>query len=171
MSTSTLAAPATTTYPKTSKESHDENVAFAQQNNLPMVNITGNTFPVKNVLYAMGGRWNKELKVQQVPQHRAVEAQALADRFAPKPKVAKPVTAKVAAPVKAKVEKPASVKAPHNTEVNLILRATTMVEMLAKLAADVGLVAGEDELLKGAHISIVAARMGIQSATKALKGE
>ncbi len=167
MSTTTL--PQVQTFTQTPKEAHDENVAFATANNLPYVDITGNTFPVKNVLFAMGGRWNKELKVQQVPQHRAVEAQTLADRFAPKPKVAKVETvkpAKVSKPVKAKAEKPA-----HNTDANLILRTETLVEVIGKLADDVGMVAGEDTLLKAAHISIIAARMGIEKALKGLKAE
>ncbi len=165
--TATLAAPVT--YEKSSKESHDENVLFATQNNLPYVTITGNTFPCKNVLWALGGRWNRELKVQEVPSHRAAEAQTIADKFAPKPKVAKPIVAKVAKP--AKVEKAPKKGAAHNSDANLLLRTTTMIEMLNSLAADVGLVTGDDELLKAAHISIVAARMGIQSALKGLSGE
>ncbi len=167
MSTSTLAAPVT--HEKTAKESNLENVSFATANNLPMVAITGNTFPIRGVLYAFGGKWDKDAKAWMVPQHKAVEAQGIADKYAPKPKVAKVETvkpAKVSKPVKAKAEKPA-----HNTDANLILRTETLVEVIGKLADDVGMVAGEDTLLKAAHISIIAARMGIEKALKGLKAE
>jgi len=173
METATLAAPATQVYEKTAKESHDENVLFAQQNNLPYIAITGNTFPCNNALWAMGGRWNRDLKVQEVPQHRAAEAQALADRFAPKPKVVKPVVAKV---VKAKVAKPVAVKVPAKVEAvphggNLIGRGEVLLRMIGKLETDVDATRGDDELLRAALVSLTAARMGIDSALKGLKGE
>lgn len=39
-----------------------------------MTKITGNTFPVKDELKAMGGRWNAKDKVWEVPSDRAEEA-------------------------------------------------------------------------------------------------
>jgi hypothetical protein len=39
--------------------------------------ITGNTFPVKDALKAMGARWDSYSKGWMVPSHRAAEAQAL----------------------------------------------------------------------------------------------
>lgn len=40
----------------------------------PTVLITGNTFPVKGHLYAIGGRWNRVLKGWDVPAERETEA-------------------------------------------------------------------------------------------------
>jgi hypothetical protein len=40
--------------------------------------ITGNTFPVKDQLKALGGRWDAESKGWRVPADKAVEAQELA---------------------------------------------------------------------------------------------
>jgi hypothetical protein len=39
--------------------------------------ITGNTFPVKDKLKALGGRWNPEAKGWDVPADKAEEAKAL----------------------------------------------------------------------------------------------
>lgn len=39
--------------------------------------ITGNTYPVKDELKALGGRWNAERKAWMVPADRADEARAL----------------------------------------------------------------------------------------------
>jgi hypothetical protein len=48
-----------------------------------IVLITGNTYPVKDQLRAMGGRWNPEAKGWMVPAARADEARRLVGR-APK---------------------------------------------------------------------------------------
>lgn len=40
--------------------------------------ITGNTFPVKDQLKALGGRWDAGAKGWRVPADKAVEAQELA---------------------------------------------------------------------------------------------
>lgn len=42
-----------------------------------MVPIAGNTFPVKEQLKALGGRWNPKQKVWMVPASRADEARGL----------------------------------------------------------------------------------------------
>jgi hypothetical protein len=42
-----------------------------------MVAITGNTFPVKDAIKALGGRWNADAKAWMVPPAKAAEAQAL----------------------------------------------------------------------------------------------
>lgn len=39
--------------------------------------ITGNTFPVKEQLKALGARWNKDAKGWEVPAEKAEEAKAL----------------------------------------------------------------------------------------------
>ena len=41
------------------------------------VAITGNTFPVKDALKALGGRWNGDEKAWMVPESKATEARAL----------------------------------------------------------------------------------------------
>ena len=41
--------------------------------------IIGNTFPVKEQLKAMGGRWNPDERGWEVPSDKAAEAQALVD--------------------------------------------------------------------------------------------
>ena len=42
-----------------------------------MTAITGNTFPVKDQLKALGGRWNAEAKAWMVPDAKADEARRL----------------------------------------------------------------------------------------------
>lgn len=42
-----------------------------------MTPITGNTFPVKDQLKALGGRWDATAKAWNVPEERAEEARAL----------------------------------------------------------------------------------------------
>lgn len=41
------------------------------------VKITGNTFPVKDAIRGLGGKWNAAEKAWYVPDDRAAEAQAL----------------------------------------------------------------------------------------------
>jgi hypothetical protein len=43
------------------------------------VAITGNTYPVKDALRALGGRWNPTAKAWMVPAAKASEARALVD--------------------------------------------------------------------------------------------
>lgn len=52
------------------------------------VAITGNTFPVKEALKALGGRWDPGTKAWMVPAARAKEAWALVPPAASKPKPA-----------------------------------------------------------------------------------
>lgn len=51
-----------------------------------MVLITGNTFPVKEQLKALGGKWNSEQKGWEVPDDRAEEAKALVASAPAQPK-------------------------------------------------------------------------------------
>lgn len=46
-------------------------------NSSSTVAITGNTYPVREQLAALGGRWNPTTKAWMVPAARAAEAQAL----------------------------------------------------------------------------------------------
>lgn len=43
----------------------------------PMVAITGNTYPVKDALKSLGGRWNAEQKAWMVTEDKADEARRL----------------------------------------------------------------------------------------------
>lgn len=47
--------------------------------------ITGNTFPVKDQLKSMGGKWNAEQKGWEIPVNKQMEAQKLVNNA---PKVA-----------------------------------------------------------------------------------
>lgn len=42
-----------------------------------MKRISGNTYPVKEQIKALGGRWNKSANCWEVPDDKAEEAQAL----------------------------------------------------------------------------------------------
>lgn len=42
-----------------------------------MIAIQGNTYPVKDALKALGGRWDPDTKVWKVPDDKADEAKAL----------------------------------------------------------------------------------------------
>jgi len=55
------------------------------------VAITGNTYPVKDQIKALGGRWDGERKVWTVPADRAAQAQALV-ASAPRGYVARPAS-------------------------------------------------------------------------------
>jgi hypothetical protein len=57
------------------------NLEIHQKSGKPLVAIVGRTFTIRKVLWVMGGTFNKELKTYEVPEHTAVEAQALADRI------------------------------------------------------------------------------------------
>ena len=45
--------------------------------NAAKVTITGNTYPVKDAIKALGGRWNADAKGWDVPADKADEAKAL----------------------------------------------------------------------------------------------
>ena len=45
--------------------------------------ITGNTYPVKDRIKALGGRWNADLKAWMVPADKAAEAQRLVSGAGP----------------------------------------------------------------------------------------
>lgn len=48
-----------------------------RQGGVTMVAISGNTFPVKDELKALGGKWDADSKCWKVPDDKAQEAQAL----------------------------------------------------------------------------------------------
>ena len=45
-----------------------------------MIAITGNTYPVKDQIKALGGRWNSDRKAWMVPADKADQARALVSR-------------------------------------------------------------------------------------------
>lgn len=51
-----------------------------------MVLITGNTYPVKEQIKAMGGRWDADAKGWRVPADKAEEAMALVSATPKQPK-------------------------------------------------------------------------------------
>jgi hypothetical protein len=51
--------------------------AKTQMSKYTMVPIIGNTYPIKEKLKAMGGKWNSRDKVWTVPAHREEEALTL----------------------------------------------------------------------------------------------
>lgn len=52
-----------------------------------MIAITGNTYPVKDQLKALGGRWNGDRKAWMVPDDKADQARNLVSgASAPKPR-------------------------------------------------------------------------------------
>ncbi len=48
-----------------------------------MVLVTGNTYPVKDAIKALGGQWDRAAKGWRVPDDRAAEAFALVDAAGP----------------------------------------------------------------------------------------
>lgn len=60
------------------------NLEIHQKSGKPLVAIKGRTYNVRKVLWVMGGTYNGELKTYEVPEHNAVEAQALTDRIGAK---------------------------------------------------------------------------------------
>lgn len=149
----------TTTVPqKSAKEAHQENAEFAKTHGLPSVKIVGNTFPIKGLLFALGGKWDKDAQCWMVPQHTAVQAQAAANRFtkgtaefvkAEADKAAEKAKAQeakaAAAAEKAKAQPPKPAPAPKaakpampaaGTLNNLQIRTTALADMIAGFAKD-----------------------------------
>jgi hypothetical protein len=144
---------------KTAKEARIENQAFAHANNLPMVQIRGNSFPCRHVFYAFGGEYDKVAKIWSVPSHKAMEAQMIVNRFTPgteehakanppkvpvvKAEVVKPAPAATVvkttpppAPVKmAEVVKTTKPVAQSNLEARLTALATVSAKLLAEVEA------------------------------------
>jgi len=50
----------------------------------PLVPITGNTFPIRKLMWVLGGTWNKETKCWELPMHTAKKGQEAADSITEK---------------------------------------------------------------------------------------
>jgi hypothetical protein len=81
-----MAAQTTTqTNTKPNMTTIEENIAQNQtEDGDALVQIRGNTYPIREALKALGGRWNADDKVWEVPSSRAEEAKALANAQPPK---------------------------------------------------------------------------------------
>ena len=93
----------TKTFDRTARENRLAVLAHRDEHNLGMKALTGNTWPLKSMLYAYGSLWNKEAKALEVPEHVHAECQAAIDGYA----AAHPKTPKAA-----KVDRPAKVVTP-----------------------------------------------------------
>ncbi len=68
-----------------------------------MTAISGNTYPVKDAIRALGGKWNKDDKAWMVPDDKAEEARAL---VAQAPKSTMPVKDRIASAARKRGETP-----------------------------------------------------------------
>jgi len=57
--------------------------------NLPFEALTGNTFPVKGLIWTNGGKWDKETQCWMVPAQQREEVQAIVDKVSAKVEAAK----------------------------------------------------------------------------------
>lgn len=75
----------------TAHEARAESLAFAASQGLPSVIITGNTIPIRRLLWTWGGIYDRKYRQWSVPQHRAMEAQTIANRFTRTTPISAPV--------------------------------------------------------------------------------
>jgi hypothetical protein len=85
-------------YDTDARTARNRNLEIRDSQKLPPVAVQGNTFPLRGVLWALGGVWNKEQRCYLMPAHTAQEAQGIINDYAaahvkqPKaPKADKPV--------------------------------------------------------------------------------
>jgi len=83
-------ATASTNTTPTAHDVRAESLYFAASHGLPSVIITGNTIPIRRLLWTWGGTYDRKNRQWSVPQHRAMEAQTIANRFARKPSTSAP---------------------------------------------------------------------------------
>lgn len=82
MNTTAAVAASPVTYDRTAREARLEVLAKHKAENGSMVNLTGNTWPLKGFLYTRGSLWSKETKTLQVPSCVHAECQAAIDGYA-----------------------------------------------------------------------------------------
>lgn len=85
-----MSSPFIETFGLTESEFDDIQKQLNQPNTMTItadgpVQIRGNTYAIREELKALGGRWNPDDKVWEVPSRRAAEAQALVAKQPPKP--------------------------------------------------------------------------------------
>ena len=152
-----------TTYDRTASENRKLVIAHHKSVNGSMKALTGNTWPLKSMLFANGSLWNKELKVVEVPAHVYEMCQAAVDGYAAthvkvksdKPKADKP--APVKATVATPVNKPTPVAAIKGTatQATLCRRLANLGEISDTLVTDLlqaGLVESAANVVKALAI-------------------
>jgi hypothetical protein len=123
MTTVAATAPTTTTTDKPdSKAVRAEHLRIRDEQDLPPVAIRGNTFPVRRVLWTLGGAWNEDAKAWMLPAHTATEGQRITDEVTAK--AAAKAAAKPAAPAPAPAAKPAPVQTAKPAPVAAPAKAT-----------------------------------------------
>jgi hypothetical protein len=103
---------------------------YEESHNLGFMPVTGRTFPLRKLLWVLGGKWDKEAKVQMIPAHNWKRAQEAVNA----------ITAKVEANIaecaikrQAKAEAEAAAKA--KAEATKAKRAETARKNLEKARA------------------------------------
>ena len=133
--TSTATAP--TAYSTDARTARNKNLEIRDQQKLPPVAVQGNTFPLRGVLWALGGIWNKDQRCYLMPAHTASEAQEIIDSYAAQhkahPKVSKPKADKPAVTITA-----AQVKAAAVVDTRPAIKGTATQATLCKRLANLG---------------------------------
>ena len=143
----TAAAPDGPTVPDgaSAGESATIHRTYCTANKVSLMPVLGNSFPVKGVLYAWGGKWDGASKQWLVPAYKHAEAQTLVDGFTngAKPKAApvvvapapvvRPVPVRVVQPI---VTKPAKVKSKSTFRTPLQKRFDALLAGMVLLAQD-----------------------------------
>lgn len=94
--------------------------AYVAKHATPMLPVVGNSYPVKNVLYAWGGRWDGTAKTWLVPAYKHAEAQAMVDKHTKQP-VAKAAAAPLPQPAPKPQQSPT--KAPQQAPTKAPVKA------------------------------------------------
>lgn len=125
-----------TTYDRTASENRKLVIAHHKSVNGSMKALTGNTWPLKSMLFANGSLWNKVLKVVEVPAHVHEMCQAAVDGYAAthvKVKANKPKADKPAVTITA-----AQVKAAAVVDTRPAIKGTATVATMCKRLANLG---------------------------------
>jgi hypothetical protein len=175
--TATVVTSTPRTYDTDARSARIKNIEIRDSQNLPPVKVSGNTFPVKSVLWALGGNWSKADNCFLMPAHTATEAQNVIDSYAAShPK--QPKAPKADKPAPAKVDRPAKV-APAKVEAKPVdtapvIKGTADVGTLCQRLANLGDLtdAVVTDLLRSGHTAAAAeavkAMAGFNLAHKAL---
>ncbi len=97
----------------TAREARDANLAF--NGDKPLVELTGNGYPIRALLWVLGGTYDKANKRNLIPEHNRQKAQDAIDGITAKiqARITKKAEAKVAEPeAKPQDKAPAKAKAP-----------------------------------------------------------
>lgn len=98
-------------YDTDARTARNRNLEIRDQQKLPPVAVQGNTFPLRGVLWALGGIWNKDQRCYLMPAHTATEAQSIIDSYAAQ-HVKQPKATKAPAAPKATITAPVNKPTP-----------------------------------------------------------